>query len=279
MGLPACASAEGAGLRSFQHKRVRNHIPARDAADDSVQSHSCTFRSRRYDACTAPSISTAEDRRRLRRPAASPTRNSASAASALRPACSRRASPGDRVAYLSFNTHQLLEGYFGVLLAGAIVMPLNVRLTPVELDRHSQPRRAAHPDLRAGFRAARRASAPGLPGGSSLHRNRSRPTKTAVARPHRAARYHGLSTKTPSPSCSTPAAAPARRRASCCRTARSTCTRFSVAATFGQGRRQRGAAHHPAVPRQWLGPRALLHHVRRQAGDGAALRSRARARA
>ncbi len=42
--------------------------------------------------------------------------------------------PGDRVAYLSFNTHQLLEGYFGVLLAGAIVMPLNVRLTPVELD-------------------------------------------------------------------------------------------------------------------------------------------------
>ncbi len=40
---------------------------------------------------------------------------------------------GDRVAYLSFNTHQLLEGYFGVVLAGAIVMPLNVRLTPAEL--------------------------------------------------------------------------------------------------------------------------------------------------
>ena len=28
--------------------------------------------------------------------------------------------PGDRVAYLSLNTHQLLEGYFGVPLAGAI---------------------------------------------------------------------------------------------------------------------------------------------------------------
>jgi fatty-acyl-CoA synthase len=41
--------------------------------------------------------------------------------------------PGDRVAYLSFNTHQLLEGYFGVVLAGAVVMPLNVRLTPAEL--------------------------------------------------------------------------------------------------------------------------------------------------
>ncbi len=41
--------------------------------------------------------------------------------------------PGDRVAYLSFNNHQLLEGYFGVPLSGAIVMPLNVRLTPAEL--------------------------------------------------------------------------------------------------------------------------------------------------
>src|ERR1039458_7286450 len=50
--------------------------------------------------------------------------------------------PGDRVAYLSFNTHQLLEGYFGVLLAGAIVMPLNVRLTASELTailNHAEP--------------------------------------------------------------------------------------------------------------------------------------------
>jgi fatty-acyl-CoA synthase len=41
--------------------------------------------------------------------------------------------PGDRVAYLSFNNHQLLEGYYGVVQAHAIVMPLNVRLSPVEL--------------------------------------------------------------------------------------------------------------------------------------------------
>src|SRR5215469_7130345 len=50
---------------------------------------------------------------------------------------------GDRIAYLSFNTHQLLEGYFGPLLAGAIVMPLNVRLTPIELTailNHAAPR-------------------------------------------------------------------------------------------------------------------------------------------
>lgn len=50
---------------------------------------------------------------------------------------------GDRVAYLSFNTHQLLEGYYGVILAKAIVMPLNVRLTTPELIailNHSQAR-------------------------------------------------------------------------------------------------------------------------------------------
>jgi fatty-acyl-CoA synthase len=50
---------------------------------------------------------------------------------------------GDRVAYLSFNNHQLLEGYFGVPLIRAIVMPLNVRLTPAELTgilKHAEPR-------------------------------------------------------------------------------------------------------------------------------------------
>ena len=40
---------------------------------------------------------------------------------------------GDRVAYLSFNNHQLLEGYYGPLLLRAITMPLNVRLQPAEL--------------------------------------------------------------------------------------------------------------------------------------------------
>jgi len=51
--------------------------------------------------------------------------------------------PGDRVAYLSFNNHQLLEGYYGVVMAGAMVMPLNVRLTAAELTgilRHAEPR-------------------------------------------------------------------------------------------------------------------------------------------
>src|SRR5579872_6633067 len=40
---------------------------------------------------------------------------------------------GDRVAFLSFNNHQLLEGYYGVVQARGIVMPLNVRLSELEL--------------------------------------------------------------------------------------------------------------------------------------------------
>jgi fatty-acyl-CoA synthase len=41
--------------------------------------------------------------------------------------------PGDRVAFLSTNCHRLLEAYYGVLEAGAILLPLNIRLSPDEL--------------------------------------------------------------------------------------------------------------------------------------------------
>src|SRR5215813_383071 len=41
--------------------------------------------------------------------------------------------PGDRVAFLSGNCHRLLEGYYGVLEAGAVLLPLNIRLAPQEL--------------------------------------------------------------------------------------------------------------------------------------------------
>src|SRR5215469_16098963 len=40
---------------------------------------------------------------------------------------------GDRVAFLSMNCHRLLEAYYGVLEAGAVLLPLNVRLAPREL--------------------------------------------------------------------------------------------------------------------------------------------------
>jgi fatty-acyl-CoA synthase len=51
-------------------------------------------------------------------------------AGALRAA---RVKPGDRVAFLSMNCHRLLEAYYGVLDAGAILLPLNIRLAPHEL--------------------------------------------------------------------------------------------------------------------------------------------------
>src|ERR1700722_7455039 len=40
---------------------------------------------------------------------------------------------GDRVAFLSLNCHRLLEAYYGVLEAGAVLLPLNFRLAPHEL--------------------------------------------------------------------------------------------------------------------------------------------------
>jgi fatty-acyl-CoA synthase len=41
--------------------------------------------------------------------------------------------PGDRVAFLSLNCHRLLEAYFGVLEAGCVLLPLNIRLAGHEL--------------------------------------------------------------------------------------------------------------------------------------------------
>lgn len=41
--------------------------------------------------------------------------------------------PGDRVAFLSTNCHRLLEAYYGVVEAGCVLLPLNIRLSPEEL--------------------------------------------------------------------------------------------------------------------------------------------------
>jgi fatty-acyl-CoA synthase len=40
---------------------------------------------------------------------------------------------GDRVAFLSTNCHRLLEAYYGVVEAGAVLLPLNIRLAASEL--------------------------------------------------------------------------------------------------------------------------------------------------
>ena len=58
--------------------------------------------------------------------------------------------PGQVVAWLCGNTHELLEAYYGVLLAGGVLLPLNVRLSAAELRSILDQSRAAllfrHPD-------------------------------------------------------------------------------------------------------------------------------------
>ena len=41
--------------------------------------------------------------------------------------------PHERVSFITYNTHQLLEAYYGVLEAGAVLNPVNIRLTPKEI--------------------------------------------------------------------------------------------------------------------------------------------------
>jgi fatty-acyl-CoA synthase len=41
--------------------------------------------------------------------------------------------PHDRVSFITYNTHQLLEAYYGVLEVGAALNPINIRLTPKEI--------------------------------------------------------------------------------------------------------------------------------------------------
>ncbi len=41
--------------------------------------------------------------------------------------------PGDRVSFVTFNTHHLLEAYYGVIEAGAVLNPINIRLASHEI--------------------------------------------------------------------------------------------------------------------------------------------------
>ncbi len=41
--------------------------------------------------------------------------------------------PGDRISFITYNTHHLLEAYYGVLEAGAVLNPVNIRLAPHEI--------------------------------------------------------------------------------------------------------------------------------------------------
>ncbi|MDP9251272.1 MAG: long-chain-fatty-acid--CoA ligase [Chloroflexota bacterium] len=71
--------------------------------------------------------------------------------------------PGDRVTFISYNCHQLLEAYYGVLEAGAVLNPVNIRLAPPEigyiLDHAGTTAVFYHADFRPMVEALR----PGLP--------------------------------------------------------------------------------------------------------------------
>ncbi len=42
--------------------------------------------------------------------------------------------PGDRVAFLGYNSHQLLECYYGIIMIGGVLLPLNIRLISSDFD-------------------------------------------------------------------------------------------------------------------------------------------------
>ncbi|NTU80438.1 MAG: long-chain-fatty-acid--CoA ligase [Chloroflexales bacterium] len=41
--------------------------------------------------------------------------------------------PGEIISFLTYNTHHLLEGYYGVVQAGAVLNPINTRMGPAEI--------------------------------------------------------------------------------------------------------------------------------------------------
>ncbi len=81
--------------------------------------------------------------------------------------------PGDRVGYLSFNNHQLLEGYYGVPQARAVLMPLNVRLSEPEIAtilRHSGARALIYEDEFESLAARLRVACPVVQNWISIER-------------------------------------------------------------------------------------------------------------
>ena len=170
---------------------------------------------------------------------------------------------GDRVAWLCGNTHELLEAYYGVLLAGGVLLPLNIRLSPAELrfilDDSGASVLFRHPDA-AGRRSSRAhgAARRGLrgvarpPAGGAVRPPRGRRARSGRAllheRQHRRAQGRGALT---------PGAVPPRG---------------AQRAHDGAHRQRRGAAHDPALPRERVGHAALRHRARRRPRDAAALR-------
>ena len=181
--------------------------------------------------------------------------------------------PGDRVAYLSFNTHQLLEGYFAPLLARAIVMPLNVRLTPAELTgilNHAEPRIVIYETdfaplvehLRQACPAVQRWIEVGEPYEELLSCGRiDRPDSFSIDENAIAELFYT------SGSTGTPKGVMLSHRTLYLHA-------LSCLATFVQRRHQVELHTIPLFHANGWGRAQYLHHERAEAGDGAPLRSR-----
>ena len=116
--------------------------------------------------------------------------------------------PGQVVAWLCGNTHELLEAYYGVLLAGGVLLPLNIRLAPAEL--------RAILDAGGAVVLFRHPSSP-IPATPSGRWPSATTTRRSSARSPTARLPRPRSTSTPPPRSSTRRARPARRRGRCSR--------------------------------------------------------------
>ena len=177
----------------------------------------------------------------------------------------------DRVAFLSFNTHRLLEGYYGAPLARAIVMPLNVRLTA--------PNSAPFCGIRnRGFSFMKTTSAVwwrscSRPGPACAPSTSTRNTRISLpaGKATRADIYSYNENSIAelfytSGSTGTPKGVTLSHRTVYMHA-------MAVAGRFQFGRQRRGTAHDPSVSRQRLGPSADRDHDGPEADDGAAFRS------
>ena len=83
---------------------------------------------------------------------------------------------GDRVAVLSPNAPAILEAHYAVPLAGGVLVAINTRLAPAEIEPHPAPLGRAHAARRPRARAARRAARPERASRSCASTTAARPT-------------------------------------------------------------------------------------------------------
>ena len=179
--------------------------------------------------------------------------------------------PGDRVSFITFNTHHLLEAYYGVIEAGAVLNPINIRLAPHEIayildhagskvvffHRDFAPLVEAHPpaageqaDAGRPRRRARRAGRSRVRGAARLGVARSAPSRDRRERAGRALLHERHDRPAKGRGDDPPRAVPPRDGG-------------PGRARLHRGRRR--APRRPAVPRQRLGRAALPDDDRRAA--------------